>query len=59
VFARVKEHLRGKHCEPEDDLNTAVTDSLHCLSKDKYKAAIDCLPRKREECVDSAVYYIQ
>jgi len=29
----------GKQFEPEDYINTAVTSSLHRLSKDKYKAA--------------------
>jgi hypothetical protein len=59
VFARVKEHLRGKRFELEDDINTAVTTSLHCLSKDKHKAAVDCLPHKWEKRVDNSGYYIQ
>ena len=31
LFARVKEHLQGKRFESDDDSNTAVTASLHCL----------------------------
>ena len=54
LFARVKEHLRCKRFESEDDINTAVTASLHCLSKDEYTAAIDCLPCTWEKCVNSA-----
>jgi hypothetical protein len=55
----MKEHLRGKQFESEGDINTAVTVSLHCLSKDKYKAAFDRLPRKWEDRVDSAGCYMQ
>ena len=33
---------------------TAVTASLHCLSKDEYKAAVDHLPHRLEKCVGSA-----
>jgi histone-lysine N-methyltransferase SETMAR len=53
-FLRVKEHLRGKRFESEDNINTAVTASLKRLTKDEYRAAIDCLPRRWEKCVDSA-----
>ena len=37
----------------EDDINNAVTVSLHCLSKDKCTAATDCLPHRWEKCVDN------
>ena len=40
LFAHVKQHLRGKRFESEDDINTAVTASLYRLSMDDYKAAI-------------------
>jgi len=33
---------------------TTVTASLHCLSKDEYKAAVDHLPYRWEKCVGSA-----
>jgi hypothetical protein len=59
LFSRVKEHLRGKRFASEDDINTAVTASLKCPSKDKYRAAIDHLPRRWEKCVDSAGDYIE
>jgi len=35
----------------EDDINTAVTDSLRCLSKNEYRAATDCLPHRWEKCL--------
>jgi hypothetical protein len=41
LFAHVKQHLRGKQFESEDDINTAVTASLYRLSRDEYRAAID------------------
>ena len=44
LFAYMKEHLWGKQCESEDDINTAVTASLYHQSKDKYRAAIDHVP---------------
>jgi hypothetical protein len=50
----VKEHLQGKQSDLEVDINTAVTDSLHHLSKDEYRAATDDLPCIWEKCVDSA-----
>jgi hypothetical protein len=40
LFAHVKEHLRGKGFESKDDVNTAVTASLHHLSKDECRATI-------------------
>ena len=33
LFASVKKHLQRKLFESEEDINTAVTASLHCLSK--------------------------
>jgi hypothetical protein len=48
----VKEHVRGKRFESEDDINTAVTTSLKLPSKDEYRAAIDRLPRRWEKYVD-------
>ena len=44
----MKEHFRGEGFESEDDINTAVTGSLHRLSKDEHRAAIDRLPRRWE-----------
>jgi hypothetical protein len=55
----VKEHLRVKQFELEDDISTAVTASLKHPPKDKYRAAIDRLPRRWEKCVDSAGDYIE
>jgi hypothetical protein len=55
----MKEHLRGKRFESEDDINTAVTVSLKRPSKDEYRAAIDRLPRRWEKCVDSAGAYFE
>jgi hypothetical protein len=53
----VKEHLWGKQCESEDDINTAVTASLHCLNKDEYRAATDHVPHRWEKYVDSVGDY--
>jgi uncharacterized membrane protein len=46
LFALVKECLRDKQFESEDNINIAVTASLHYLSKDEYRAAIDRLPHR-------------
>jgi len=43
----------------EDDINVAVTASLHHLSKDEYTPAIDCLPHTWEKYVDSAGDYTE
>jgi len=43
VVAHVKEHVQWKRFESEDNINTAVTASLHHLKKDEYRAAIDHL----------------
>jgi transposase len=59
LFAHVKGHLWGKWFESQKDTNTAVTASVKRLSKDEYRAAIDCLPRTWEKCVDSAGDYVQ
>jgi histone-lysine N-methyltransferase SETMAR len=59
LFAHVKEHLRGKRFESEDDINTAVTAFLNNLSKDEYRAAIDHLPCRWHKCVDSAGDYTE
>jgi transposase len=59
LFSHVKEHLRGKRFDSEDDINAAVTASLKRPSKDEYRAAIDRLPRRWEKCVDSAGDYIE
>jgi hypothetical protein len=59
LIARVKEYLRGKRFEVEDDTNTAITASLHRLSKDECRAAIDHLRQRREKCVYSAGDYIE
>jgi hypothetical protein len=54
LFACVKEHLCGKRFELEHNFSTAVTAYLYRLSKDEYRAAIDHLPCRWEECVNSA-----
>jgi transposase len=59
LFSHVKEHLRGKQFNSEDDINAAVTASLKRLTKDEYRAAIDGLPCRWEKCVDSAGDYIE
>jgi len=59
LFACVKRHCHGKRFELEDDINTAITASLHHLSKDIYRAAIDHLPCRWEKCVDSSGDYIE
>jgi histone-lysine N-methyltransferase SETMAR len=59
LLSRVKEHLRGKRFESEDDINTAVTASLKRPTADEYRAAIDRLPHRWEKCVDSAGAYIE
>jgi len=58
LFACVKEHLQGKRFELDNDCNTTITASLHCLSKDEYRAAIDHLPHRQEKCVNSVGDYI-
>jgi len=58
LFACVKEHCRGKRFELED-INAAITASLHHLSKDNYRAAIDHLPCRWEKCVDSSGDYME
>ena len=58
-FVHVKEHLWGKLLELEDNTDTAVTSPVHCLSRDEYRAATDCLPHRWEKCVDSATDYIE
>jgi hypothetical protein len=55
LFAHVKEQLWSKWFESEDDINTAVTDSLRSLSKNE--AAADCLPHRWEKCLYSAGNY--
>jgi hypothetical protein len=37
----MKEHVRDKGFESEDDSNTTITASLHYLSEDEYGATID------------------
>ena len=54
LFTRVKEHLQHTQFESENNINTAVTASLHPLDMDEYRAAIDCLSHRWEKCVDSA-----
>ena len=53
LFACVKERLWGKWFESEDDINTAVTSSLHHLSKNEYRAAIDHLLHRWQKFVNS------
>jgi hypothetical protein len=59
LFSRVKEHLRGKQFQSEDNINTAVTASLRRVTKDEYRAAIDRLSRRWEKCVGSAGDYTE
>jgi hypothetical protein len=59
LSSRVKEHVRGKRFQSEDDINTAVTASLKRPSADKNRAAIDRSPRRWEKCVDSAGDHIE
>jgi histone-lysine N-methyltransferase SETMAR len=58
LYSRVKEHVRGKQFESEDN-NTAVTTFLKRPTVDECRAAIDRLPRRWEKCVDIAGYYIE
>jgi transposase len=37
-FAHVKEHLRGKLLQVEDEIDTALTASLHHLSEDEFQS---------------------
>jgi hypothetical protein len=46
LFAHMKECLQGNQFESEDSISTAVIASLHRLSKDEYRAAIDHLPHR-------------
>ena len=55
----MKEHLQGKQFESEDNINIAVTASLHNLSKDEYRAAVDSLPHRCKKRADSAGDYIE
>ena len=59
LCARVKECLRGNRFESEHNIDTAVIASLHRLSKDEIRAAIDHLPHRWKKCVDSAGDYIE
>jgi hypothetical protein len=59
LFSRAKVHLRVKRFESEDHINRGVTCSLRCLSKDEYRGAVDCLPRRRRMCVDSSGDYTE
>lgn len=59
LFACVKEELWGKSFESEDDIKSAITASLYCLSKDKYSGAVDHVSYRREKCVDYAGEYIE
>jgi hypothetical protein len=57
LFASMKKHLRSKLFKSEDNINTAVTASLHCLSKDKCRAVTDRLPHRWEKLVDNSGDY--
>ena len=59
LFAHVTEHLWEEQCESEDDINIAVTASLHRLSKNEYRAAIDHIPHRWEKHVDNVGDYIE
>ena len=58
LFACVKERC-GKRFDLEDDINAAITASLHHLSKDNYRAAVVHVPCRWEKCVDSFGDYIE
>jgi hypothetical protein len=49
----VKEHFLGEKFELADYINTAVTASLHHLSKDAHNTTVDRLPHRLEKIVDS------
>jgi len=55
--ARAKECVWGNWFESEDDIDTAVIASLHHLSMDEYRAAVDHLPHRWKKCVDIAGDY--
>ena len=59
VVNTCERNICGKQFESVDDMNTAVTASLHHLSKDEYRDAIDHLTHRWEKCVDSAGDYIE
>jgi len=59
LFASVEKHLWSKLIASEDNINNAVTVSLHCLSKDECRAATDRLPHRREKLVDNSGDYIE
>jgi histone-lysine N-methyltransferase SETMAR len=59
LYEHVKETFRGKRFESEDDINTAVTESLHRQSKDEFRAATYRLPHRWEKRVDSAGNYLE
>jgi hypothetical protein len=59
VVCTCEKQLWSKPFESEDDINTAVTDSLHFLSKNEYRTATDCLPHRQEKCLYSAGNYTE
>jgi transposase len=58
LLAHVKEYLWGKQFKSDDDVNIAVTATVHHLGKDIYKAAL-YLPHRWAKCVDSAGDYTE
>jgi hypothetical protein len=56
-FCKENCSLVGKQFESDDDINTAMTASLHRQSKDEYRVAIDRLPHRWEKFADSAGDY--
>jgi hypothetical protein len=52
LLAHVKEQLLDKQFESEDNINTACTASLHHLSNDKHRTAVDGLLWRWEKCVE-------
>jgi hypothetical protein len=57
LFAHVKEQLWSKWFEWEVDINTAVTNSLYCLSKNEYRATTDYMPHRLGKGLYSAGNY--
>ena len=59
VVCTRKRNFGGKQFESDDDVNTAVSASLHCLCKNEYRDAIDHLTHRWWKCIDSAGDYIK
>jgi hypothetical protein len=56
VVCTCERSFGGKWFESDDNMNSAVSASLHCLCKNEYR---DHLTHRRWKCVDSAGDYIE